>query len=234
MSIFRRNLLKIRGGNNMNPNIPSWFNNHIVCWYSPKRQGATNESIAANPRLIDLSGRNRHLPLFNLEYNCIAEDGSLIAQNGTEYGASDWTIKLTDFTLISRYKRMTDYWNGYSAVWSNYTIGDSYLNWTFKLQMRGAKQSVVFGNTNESSYYPTSVDAVVTDAFTTSAQYSTRSGTFKLFGELKKGSASPKEAPLRWLDDTGDYNIQQYDMLLFDQTLTEEQIQWVIDNLIEQ
>ena len=53
----------------------------LVCWYSPKRQGCTNENMAQTPVLRDLSGRGLHMICHNFAWTTesgIAEDGSMI------------------------------------------------------------------------------------------------------------------------------------------------------------
>ena len=100
MSEFRRNLLKMGGGKRVN--LPQWFREHIVCWYSPRRQGATNESLAADPRLRDLSGNGRHMTLTGFawtEASGIDADGALVFGSYRQ-GDIAPNLALTDFTVI--------------------------------------------------------------------------------------------------------------------------------------
>lgn len=79
---------------------------HLVCWYSPQRQGATRESLAENPRLIDLSGNGRDLNLKGFDWTAssvISSTGGLQFDGNSCYGICDNDFKLRDFTLV--YKR---------------------------------------------------------------------------------------------------------------------------------
>lgn len=49
--------------------IPSAVRDSMVLWYDLKRQGATNESMAANPKLIDLSGNGHDATCYNFAWS---------------------------------------------------------------------------------------------------------------------------------------------------------------------
>lgn len=49
--------------------IPSSIKKAMVLWYDIKRQGATNESMTANPKLIDLSGNGHDATCYNFAWN---------------------------------------------------------------------------------------------------------------------------------------------------------------------
>lgn len=49
--------------------IPSAVRDSMVLWYDLKRQGATNETMAANPKLIDLSGNGHDATCYNFAWN---------------------------------------------------------------------------------------------------------------------------------------------------------------------
>ena len=48
--------------------IPSAVRDSMILWYDPKRQGATNESMAANPVLRDLSGNGHDATCYNFAW----------------------------------------------------------------------------------------------------------------------------------------------------------------------
>lgn len=51
------------------PGTPQAIREALVCWYDPARQGCTNESMAENPVLKDLSGNGRDLALHNFAWS---------------------------------------------------------------------------------------------------------------------------------------------------------------------
>lgn len=84
MSDFRRNLLKMGGGS-----CEAYVRKHLVCWYSPQMQGATNESLASDPRLLDLSGNGRDLQLKGFDWttsSVITSSGGLQFDGHGSYG----------------------------------------------------------------------------------------------------------------------------------------------------
>ena len=56
----------------------------MVLWYDLKRQGATNESMAANPVLEDLSGNGRHATCYNFAWTGMSGIGGYDAKLFTE------------------------------------------------------------------------------------------------------------------------------------------------------
>ena len=51
------------------PGTPKAIREAMVCWYDPARQGATNEKMAENPVLKDLSGNGHDMPCFNFAWS---------------------------------------------------------------------------------------------------------------------------------------------------------------------
>lgn len=56
----------------------------MVLWYDLKRQGATNESMAANPKLIDLSGNGHDATCYNFAWTEMSGIGGYDAKLFTE------------------------------------------------------------------------------------------------------------------------------------------------------
>ncbi|MDE6151671.1 MAG: hypothetical protein K2G12_06775 [Prevotella sp.] len=59
---------------------------HIIGWYDVKRQGCTNDSLAENPVLEDLSGNNHPLELHNFTF------GGLSGMGGYGTDLTKWTV----------------------------------------------------------------------------------------------------------------------------------------------
>lgn len=64
----------------------------MVLWYDPKRQGATNESMKANPKLIDLSGNGHDATCYNFAWAGKSGIGSYVTNFGPRSSEKDVTI----------------------------------------------------------------------------------------------------------------------------------------------
>lgn len=75
---------------------------HLVCWYSPKLQGLTKESVLADKVLSDLSGNEHHMMLygFTSDEECIGSDGSLMFDEVDDKAMCDNYIFGSDFSII--------------------------------------------------------------------------------------------------------------------------------------
>ena len=82
----------------------------LILWVDPKKQQATNESMAKNPKLIDLSGNGHDIDLFNFSWSGMSGiggynlDASLISPNQSdiinmEVSGSTVTYSRVDSTL---------------------------------------------------------------------------------------------------------------------------------------
>lgn len=81
--------LPLIGGSSGPLNIPDWFKESIVCWYDPHRQGCTNENMVDKPVLKDLSGNELDVNLYNFAWTeeCgITEDGAINFDGISSYG----------------------------------------------------------------------------------------------------------------------------------------------------
>lgn len=61
-----------KGGTKIYPldgQIPKSIKDSMMLWYDIKRQGATNESMEANPKLIDLSGNGHDITCYNFAWS---------------------------------------------------------------------------------------------------------------------------------------------------------------------
>ena len=82
----------------------------LILWVDPKKQQATNESMAKNPKLTDLSGNGHDIDLFNFSWSGMSGiggynlDASLIRPNNSSYinmevSGSTVTYSRVDSTL---------------------------------------------------------------------------------------------------------------------------------------
>lgn len=144
--------------------IESFIRKHLICHYSPIKQGATNEGLAADPRLVDLSGNGYDLSLKGFKYTAtsgIAEDGSLLFSGVAEEGAETFenVPALNDFTAIVHYRGYGNWAGGalhYNVVKKDGINGSP----TFLMRMGDGESLTVFGTKQD-----------VTNAINTISEY---------------------------------------------------------------
>lgn len=81
-------------------NGTSFLKDNIVLWYDIKRQGATNETMKANPILKDLSGNSYDANCYNFAWNRQSGISSYFDFNLFKYG-SNWGKYVKDVTETS-------------------------------------------------------------------------------------------------------------------------------------
>lgn len=81
-------------------NGTSFLKDNIVLWYDLKRQGATNETMKANPILKDLSGHGHDATCYNFAWNRQSGISSYFDFNLFKYG-SYWGKYVKDVTETS-------------------------------------------------------------------------------------------------------------------------------------
>lgn len=87
--------------------IPPEILSALVCWYSPKRQKSTNESLMENPVLRDLSGNGNDLTMYNFAFT---EDSGINADGALAFdGVDDFCntmncrfYKIGDFSVVCK------------------------------------------------------------------------------------------------------------------------------------
>lgn len=225
---MRRHLMKASG-----EKLPAWFKEHIVCWYSPKRQRATNESLMADPTLVDLSGkgndatiykvRNASTKPFNEVCYCQA-DGSL-QFTVQSFAICNTRFKLADSTVIAdRDLSQPININSYPCVAAKSAqIGKG----AFVMEEYGSNEIASFG----CSQY-TAIERSRNVSVLSTGSYN---GKLITAGNTENDSVSDvlyiNAIRMGRADTIG--VLRLYSFLLFDVTLTDEQIQWVKDNLID-
>lgn len=79
----------------------------LVLWYDPRRQGATNESMAADPHLVDLSGGGHDAKCQNFAWtegsgiSAEAYPGALVADGVDDMVTASGLPLLEDFTVVA-------------------------------------------------------------------------------------------------------------------------------------
>ena len=123
---------------------------HLVCWYSPKWQGLTKESVLTDATLADLSGNGYDMTLygFSEDEQIIGEDGALMFD-----GVDDWgmcnnlpsSVSNVSFMLKAEVDQTS---NGkYCLAISNYGSG------TTNIRIQGKNYLRFVNNTEIKQYY---------------------------------------------------------------------------------
>lgn len=95
--------------------MPDSIKEHMVLWYDIARQGATNESMAANPILRDFSGNNHNGECIGFDWTSnsgVKEDGAIVSD-----GVDDWVY-------VPNLPRLTS-GNGFTVIAQRQRLGDS-------------------------------------------------------------------------------------------------------------
>lgn len=214
---MRRHLMKASG-----EKLPAWFREHIICWYSPKRQRATNESLAADPRLIDLSGKGHHGNIIidtsiDNSVDC-NPDGSIQFMNSS-YVSCVKGSSINDFTIIADRELSVQSIGRYPCVAGMCGSGGAGL---FQFEQYGTNGVSSFGEATN-----VVIDRSKKISFMTPTRYNETTilkGTnvYQPILEINRSGTSSTIAAVRL-----------YNFFLFDITLADEQIDWVKTNLID-
>lgn len=207
----------------------------MVCWYDPHRQGCTNVNMAANPVLKDFSGNKRDMTCHNFDWTTtsgIAEDGSLRFDGVNDYCSASNPI-LTDFTAICRRKHEDLDGNpafrtlaGKLSESNSASSGDGsfildFFDVSNKLLYAGS-----FGNIVNTGV---SVDSLFHTVYLTKTNYN---------GIKKISSGEKPDIETLYLGKFNITDVRKFKgcmdcFMLFNRTLTDEEITWVKANLIE-
>lgn len=198
---------------------------HLLCWFSPAKQGATNESLARDPRLVDLSGRGNDLLLTGPTYAAgagLSGDALKIAYP-TDYGETKELKALKSFTVIA--DRYRDGGTTGACV--------ALKGVAFRLEATDyGQRNVVFGHpivqTKSSFNY---VRKIV--VLTPTAKWDYGSDERDLIDPgFEPDTKSPLQIGARYYSN-GTIKVNIYEFMLFDRVLSDEQIAWAVENLLK-
>ena len=215
------------------------INEHMVLWYDIKRQGATNENMASNPTLRDLSGNGHDITCYNFAWTEESGISTTAYPNALVFdGVDDYCINLnveqtqTDFTVIFK---ATLFDESYKVGADNvlFSKGDKNFDgfYIYANNYRNKNDVVAcYGNRRKSVY----------DVFINGG---VNIWTFGYFNESIMGIEFWGVHPVLCLGamngNKTSVNPERFEtyalyyFVLFDRTLTTEEIEWVKTNLIE-
>ena len=212
------------------PGTPKAIREALVCWYDPARQGATNESMAENPVLKDLSGNGHDMPCYNFAWteesgiNTTDYPGALVSDGVDDYGVAEGLPYLDDFTMMAK-RQLLDEADEKQHTLVYLDNGNSaYRNYMDRLSLNGLYTSS-FGTATMIEAYenPEEAPAAVWMTPTSYMGRGIRTGT------------PPAEADPRYglnLFSAGYMKCALWSFLLFSRTLTGEEIEWVKANMV--
>lgn len=219
----------ILGPDKLKPSLSNLMKS-MVCWYSPKRQGCTNENMAENPVLKDLSGNGLDLECVGFGWNAesgIGDDGALVFSGKQgNYCLNNNKPILSDFTLVIR---DYDLYNDWSCCASSSNKVDSGA-FIFK-NRQGLTAETTFASFNlTTSYALPKSDGYLIETMTPTAYNSSY--------KLTKGNSSDSNSLILGTIRPNDNFVRNFkgsisSFLLFDRTLSEAEIDYVIKNLID-
>lgn len=211
-----------------------------VAWYSPKKQGATNLSMAQNPTLYDFSGKGIDLKCYNFAWNTesgIDANGAIHFDGVTSYCKQiDGRKKMSDgFTVIyKRAIRETD--SQYNWLFSDNSVSRSKNVLTCSPKaLEEISDYVSFGYNN------TDLPKVPTG---TGVEYMQPTKFVDIDGNtfnIRKGSYNDDNVSPFIFGRNRDYGsgidnfyteYSLFDFILFDRVLSDVEIQYVKDNMI--
>lgn len=230
MSGFRRNLLKMGGGN-----VEEFVSRHMVCWYSPVRQGANVERLSADPRLVDLSGNGRNLRLNGFDWtngSVITSDGGLQFDGNSCYGICESDFDLGNFTLIYRrgalpFHTMTNpgkcfCCKGRAFIIENTSVARCLSNYAFT--QHGLVSDRTTHGLFSAGLYVVTPNKIIQEDSATIVTMKRGSGVDSVDSKLIFGCESQSGNKLKFV-------LEEF--MLFDRVLKRDQLEWVLINLID-
>lgn len=160
--------------------MPEAIRQSMVLWYDLRRQGATNQSMAADPRLLDLSGNGHHATCQGFAWKGMSGVGGYYFTGlHANVAANKYAIEYNpDFSVVTfrETKAYTGSW--IASLLKSINIGD---NVHYKIEIKGLtklRQSFPdtyltdAGNNNQTKYYE---DGIYENQYTATGIYTTMS-----------------------------------------------------------
>lgn len=113
--------------------IPSAVRDSMVLWYDLKRQGATNESMAANPKLKDLSGNGHDTTCYNFAWSGMSGIG------GFPFSFNDSFLGDNEIIINSRTENNISFVSSSINSWQIGIDKSKYNNISYQLYLKGDK-----------------------------------------------------------------------------------------------
>lgn len=208
---------------------PAWYTDALVCEYNPIKQGCTNQNMSTDNVLRDLSGNGYHMNCYNFAWNAqsgIYDDGSLKLDGVDDYLKVTGLPIMDDFTVMAQSYKYTTPPNVLASK-SYPTANDgAFILGNVDHAGRGSLRS--FGNNNWVTYIQETINVIAM----------TKTECYKDFDNNVSFYVTPGtgvDSDILWIGRIRDNNsvlgnIRLYSFLMFNRSLTKEEMDWVRNN----
>ena len=202
----------------------------MILWYDLKRQGATNESMAQTPVLRDLSGNGHDATCYNFAWT--EESGisttnypnALVSDGVDDYAQVTGLPILTDYTIVAKRTDLSVIPDTVLASKRKQGVGTVDVSGAFQLERHFASNWTAFNFGSQNTINKSTDDII----------YQTKSNYCGQNLSIGTAQDSDTMTLFKWNElSTVCANIALYSIILFNRTLTVEEIEWVKTNLIE-
>lgn len=205
----------------------------LVCWYDIGKQQCTNESMASNPVLADLSGNGHDATCYNFAWtedsgmSTLNYPNALVSDGVDDYAQVTGLPILTKergYTVVAKRKIWPNTRNAFVSKCTHWLAeSEGGVNGAFNIQANGSGTVYSFGKSNNN--VPGMNEDVIYQTSKlcngTIISIGDKEDTDQMaFFSINSGTTWYTKAAL-------------YSFLLFDRDLTEQEIEWVKTNLIE-
>lgn len=208
---------------------PAWYTDALVCEYNPIKQGCTNQNMSTDNVLRDLSGNGYNIDCYNFAWNTqsgIYDDGSLKLDGVDDYLKVTGLPIMDDFTVMAQnYKYATP--PNVLASKSYPTANDgAFILGNVDHAGRGSLRS--FGNNGWVTYIQETINVIAM----------TKTECYKDFDNNVSFYITPGtgvDSDTLWIGRIRDNNsvlgnMRLYSFLMFNRSLTKEEMDWVRNN----
>ena len=201
----------------------------MILWYDIKRQGATNESMAQTPVLRDLSGNGHDATCYNFAWT--EESGisttnypnALVSDGVDDYAQVTGLPILTDYTIVAKRTDLSVIPDTVLASKRKQGVGTGDVSGAFQLERHFASNWTAFNFGSQNTINKSTDDII----------YQTKSNYCGQNLSIGTAQDSDTMTLFKWNElSTVCANIALYSIMLFNRTLTAEEIEWVKTNLI--
>lgn len=236
MSVFRRRLM-MTAAKSAHPyfpaDTPDSIRNSCILWYDIERQGCTNESMAENPVLKDLSGNRHDARCYNFAWE---EESGISTTNYPNALVSDG---VDDYCLAKELPLLTRE-KGYTVVARRKLLA---LPFTHIQSFVSNKKENLLQAFSIERYYneatpssTTSFGAISNITIDNNDEFTYQTSTIYNGQVIGKGSYDTSDVLILFRENMMANNAfcsaALYSLLLFNRDLTEDEINWVKTNLM--
>lgn len=221
--------------------MPEAIRQSMVLWYDLRRQGATNQSMAADPRLLDLSGNGHHATCQGFAWteasgvNMTDYPHALVSDGVDDYALTDDIpafSRETGFTVMAMRENTDpeDTNPAYGIGKSTSSYSDAAFLFDNNPYREGGSRITVFG-----SGVPVNIDEWKTCKFIALTPEKALAGDTSVAINAANAEDSIRPMCLFITNKNTQYYRKSalYSLLLFDRSLSDDEIAWVRANLMD-